>query len=53
MIELREKKIEELNKQPIVETTIRKSDDGKWIIHKVSITDIKPVSYLEKVMDSF
>ena len=53
MVELSERKIEDLNKQPIVETSIRKSEDGKWIIHKVSITDIKPVNYLEKVMDSF
>ena len=43
-------KIEQLNKQPVVETTVAKSSDGKWIVHKTIITDIKPVSYLEKVL---
>jgi hypothetical protein len=49
-MELSEKKLEQLNKQPIVETSIKKSDDGKWIVHKTVITDIKPVSYFEKVL---
>ena len=43
-------KIEQLSKQPIIENTIMKSEDGKWIIHKTTITDIKPVSYFEKVL---
>lgn len=43
-------KIEQLSKQPILENTISKSEDGKWIIHKTIITDIKPVSYFEKVL---
>jgi len=50
MKELSSKKIEELNKQPIVEAVIKRSDDGKWIIHKTVITDIKPCSYFEKVI---
>jgi len=49
---LSEKKIEELEKQPIVETKIGKSLDGRWVIHKTVITDIKPVSYMEKVMEN-
>ncbi|MCX6741665.1 MAG: hypothetical protein NTX24_00620 [Candidatus Pacearchaeota archaeon] len=44
-------RIEQLNKQPILENQITKSEDGKWIIHKTIITDIKPVSYFEKVLD--
>ena len=43
-------KIEQLSKQPILENTISKSEDGKWIIHKTIITDIKPVSYFQKVL---
>ena len=43
-------KIEQLAKQPILENTIMKSEDGKWIIHRTTITDIKPVSYFEKVL---
>jgi hypothetical protein len=42
--------IEQLNKQQIVETSIRKSEDGKWVIMKTVITDIKPVSYLERIV---
>ena len=50
-MELSETKIEQLNKQPVVETQIAKSADGKWIVHKTTITDLKPVSYMEKVMN--
>ncbi|MBU0470575.1 MAG: hypothetical protein KJ984_03810 [Nanoarchaeota archaeon] len=38
--------------KPIVETHIGKSKDGKYIIHKTIITDIKPVKYYEVVMKS-
>ena len=48
--ELSQTKIEQLNKQPILETSVSKSDDGKWMIHKTVITDIKPVSYFEKAL---
>lgn len=47
---LSSRKIEQLNKQPIVETSIRKSEDGKWVVMKTVITNIKPVSYLEKIV---
>jgi len=50
-MELSEAKIAQLRKQPIVESSIRKSDDKKWILHKTTITDIKPVSYFEKVLE--
>ena len=50
-MELSEKRLEQLNRQPIVESSIRRSDDGKWIVHKTTITDIKPVSYFEKVLE--
>jgi hypothetical protein len=45
-------KIKQLSKQPILETNINKSEDGKWVIHKTTITDIKPVSYFEKVLEN-
>ena len=47
---MNKKRLEELNKQPIVETSIRRSEDGKWVVHKTTITDIKPVTYFEKVL---
>ena len=50
--ELSAVKIEQLNKQPIVEATVQLSEDKKWVIHKTIITDIKPISYLEKVLGS-
>ncbi|MFC1697112.1 hypothetical protein ACFL1H_02165 [Nanoarchaeota archaeon] len=45
-------KIEQLNKQPIIETSIQVSEDKKWVVYKTIITDIKPVSYMEKVLGS-
>ena len=51
-LELSAVKIQQLNKQPIVESSVARSEDGKWLIHKTVITDIKPVSYFEKVMAS-
>ena len=50
--ELSEKKVEQLVKQPIIESSTSRSKDGKWIIHKTTITDIKPLSYLEKVLET-
>ena len=44
-------KIKQITKMPIVETFIRKSKDGKYIIHKTVITDIKPKNYYEKVFE--
>lgn len=36
---------------PILETKIRKSNDGQWVIHQTIITDIKPIKYWQKVME--
>ncbi len=47
---LGEKKIEQLSRQPIIESFVTRSQDGKWVVHKTTITDIKPVSYFEKVL---
>ena len=49
-VELSEKKIEQLAKQPIIESFVCLSQDGKWVVHKTTITDIKPLSYFEKVL---
>ena len=43
-------KEDQLRKMPVIESSIRKSKDGKWIIHKTIITDFKPVAYYEKVV---
>jgi len=50
--ELSPTKIEQLNKMPIVESTVSKSDDGKWVIQKTVITSIKPIKYFQKMLES-
>ena len=49
-MELTSKKLEQLNKMPIIETVITKSEDGQWVIHKTIITDIRAASYYEKIV---
>jgi hypothetical protein len=43
-------KEEQLRKQPIMESFTRKSEDGRYLVHKIVITDIKPVAYMQKVL---
>lgn len=38
--------------KPIIDSKISKSKDGKWLIHKIVITDIKPVNYIEQILKS-
>jgi hypothetical protein len=46
------KKEEQLKKMPHIETKMMKSKDGKLLIHKTIITDIKPTEYYKVIMDS-
>ncbi len=48
---LTESKIKQLTKMPIIETKISRSKDGKYVIHKTEIVDIKPVEYWNKVLE--
>lgn len=50
-LELSSVKIQQLSKQPIIESSISVSEDKRWVIHRTVITDIKPFSYYEKVLD--
>jgi hypothetical protein len=50
--ELGENRIKQLSKMPIIETRISKSKDGKYLVHRTQIVDIKPVEYWEKVFDA-
>lgn len=50
-MELTPQKIEQLKNQPIIESSVSKSEDGRWILHRTTILDIKPVSYMEKVLE--
>ena len=49
---LGKKRLEALRKMPLIETTIRKSKDGSYLINKTTITSIKPVEYFQAVLDS-
>ncbi len=35
---------------PRIETFVSRSKDGRYVIHKTVITDIRPVLYYEKVL---
>ena len=39
-----------LQREPKVEHFYNKSKDGKYIIHSTKLVDIKPISYIEKVL---
>ena len=40
------------DKAPIIESTVRKSKDGRFIIHTTAITHIKPVGYYKAILES-
>jgi len=44
--------LEKLERMPIIETHIGKSKDGRLVIHRTVITDIKDVKYYEKVLEN-
>ena len=48
---LTEKQEKTLKKMPIVESRLRKSQDGKFLVHQTIITDLKPVGYYETVIE--
>jgi hypothetical protein len=47
---LTNKKEEQLRKMPIVQTRMMKSKDGKYLIHRVEITTIRPMAYYETIL---
>lgn len=47
---LTNKKEEQLKKQPIIESRMFRSEDGNFFVTKTVITEIKPISYVEKVL---
>ncbi|MDO8643240.1 MAG: hypothetical protein Q7R76_06725 [Candidatus Woesearchaeota archaeon] len=42
---------EKLAKMPHIESKIFKSKSGDYVVHRTVITDIRPTSYYEKVME--
>lgn len=49
---LSEKREGIVKQMPIIKTEVRKSKDGKYLIHKTSITHIKPMSYYKAILDN-
>jgi len=45
-----EKLREKVERMPIIETKVRTSKDGHWIITETIIRDIKPATFWEKVL---
>ena len=46
-----EKREQVLKNMPIIETRVSKSKDGKYLLHKTTITHIKPVGYYDAVLN--
>ena len=42
----------EFENKPITETSMALSKDGRFFIHTTKIVDIKPIKYLQKVMEN-
>ena len=51
VMELSAVKIQQFNKQPIVECVVYTSEDGNWIINEKRIKDIKHRSYYEAILN--
>ena len=47
---LTNKKEEQLRQMPLINTRITKSKDGRFLIHKTEIVNIRPVAYYEAVL---
>jgi len=48
---LSNKKEDQLRQMPIIRSYISKSKDGRYIIQRTIITNIKPVAYYEAVLN--
>ena len=42
---------QKMKKMPIIESRVRRSKDGKFLVHKTEITTIKPIQYYETVLE--
>jgi hypothetical protein len=49
---LTNKKEEQLRKMPKIESFISKSKDGKYVIHRTVITNIKSANYYATVLEN-
>lgn len=49
---LTNRKEEQLKTMPSIDFRVLRSKDGKFLIHRTTITDIKPVNYYKKVVEN-
>jgi hypothetical protein len=42
---------EKVTAMPIVESRVRLSNDGEYVVHETRMVDIKPVSYYAKIFE--
>ena len=49
---LTNKKEEQLREQPIIKTRLWKSKSGEHVVFQTTITEIRPVAYMEKVLEN-
>jgi len=47
---LTEKQEKQFKNMPIVKSVVFKSEDGKFVVHRTTLTDIKPVKYYDEVL---
>ncbi|MBT5022272.1 hypothetical protein HON01_05595 [Candidatus Woesearchaeota archaeon] len=48
---LTKKKEERLKRMPNIETRLRKSKDGKYLINQTIITHVRPLDYYEAILN--
>jgi hypothetical protein len=47
---LSNRKEEQLKEMPIIRTSVGRSKDGKFIVHRTTLTHIKPSAYYDAVL---
>ena len=52
MVQLSEKKVEQLKNVPLIRQRIFKTTDGRFVVTQLQISSVKPVAYFEKVLES-
>lgn len=44
------RKEEQLKEMPIIRTSVGRSKDGRFVVHRTTITHIKPVQYYDAIL---
>jgi hypothetical protein len=49
---LTDKREKVLREMPIIKAQVGRSKDGRWLIHRTTITHIKPMSYYKAIVEN-